>query len=177
MAGRFAVVDAANRFVRWTDRKTIHDEQLVHRSVHVLLHDRAGRLLVQRRHATKQTWPRYWDTSCAGHVEESDYLAGPDDALDAVHAAVAAREVAEELGVSPPLELVARLGPVAGVHYEQIYLYRGTTDGPFTLQPDEVEEVRFVAAAELPGFLAREPVTATLRWLVERDRSIATSES
>ena len=75
MAGRIAVVDGANRFVRWESRKVIHEQQLVHRSVHVLLHDSTGRLLVQRRHHSKQTYPDYWEC-CAGHVEESDYLAG-----------------------------------------------------------------------------------------------------
>jgi isopentenyldiphosphate isomerase len=90
MPGRIAVVDTANRFVRWEDRRTIHEQRLVHRSIHVLLYDSAGRLLVQRRHASKQTHPRCWDVSCAGHVEESDYTGGPDDDLDAVYAAVAA---------------------------------------------------------------------------------------
>lgn len=165
MAGRIAVVDDHNRFVRWEERRAIHEHQLVHRSVHVLLLDRAGRLLVQRRHGTKQTYPRCWDVSCAGHVEESDYTAGPDDDLDAVYAAVATREVAEELGVTPALELVAKFGPVLGVHYEQIHLYRGISDGPFVLQADEVEEHRLLARHELEVFLdGGEPITPALRW-------------
>src|SRR6476659_3830313 len=101
MAGRIAVADESNRFVRWEERRTIHEQQLVHRSIHVVIFDSTGRLLIQRRHASKQTYPRYWDVSCAGHVEESDYTRGPDDDLDAVYAAVAAREVEEELGVTP----------------------------------------------------------------------------
>lgn len=59
---RIAVVDDANRFVRWEDRGTIHEQRLVHRSVHVMIFDGQGNLLVQRRHASKQTY----------HVEESD---------------------------------------------------------------------------------------------------------
>lgn len=168
MAGRIAVVDEHNRFVRWEARRTIHEQQLVHRSIHVLLFDSAGRLLVQRRHHTKQTYPRHWDVSCAGHVEESDYTGGPDDDLEAVYAAVAAREVHEELGVAPPLALVGTFGPVAGVHYEQIHLFRGTSDGPFTLQADEVEEHRLLATDEQEAFLAGpEPITDALRWWLQ----------
>lgn len=171
MAGRIAVVDEHNRFVRWEARTTIHEQRLVHRSIHVLLFDTAGRLLIQRRHHTKQTYPRFWDVSCAGHVEESDYSGGPDDDLDAVYAAVAAREVAEELGVTPVLERAGTFGPVAGVHYEQIHLFRGISDGPFTLQADEVEEHRFVAPAELDEWLAGpEPVTDALRWWLQMIR-------
>jgi isopentenyldiphosphate isomerase len=167
MAGRIAVVDDHNRFVRWEARRVIHEQRLVHRSIHALIVDGAGRLLVQRRHASKQTYPRFWDVSCAGHVEESDYPGDPDSDLDAVYAAVAAREVEEELGVTPALELVGRFGPVIDVHYEQIHLFRGTSDGPFVLQADEVEEHRLLARAALPAFLASgEPITDALRfWL------------
>lgn len=168
MAGRIAVVDEHNRFVRWEARRTIHEQQLVHRSIHVLLFDSAGRLLVQRRHHGKQTYPRYWDVSCAGHVEESDYTGGPDDDLDAVYAAVAAREVEEELGVRPQLARVGAFGPVAGVHYEQIQLFRGTSDGPFALQADEVEEHRLLAPGELDAFVdGGEPITHALRWWLQ----------
>ena len=166
MAGRIAVVDAQNRFVRWEDRRTIHEQQLVHRSVHVAIFDSAGRLLVQRRHAGKQTYPRCWDVSVAGHVEESDYTDGdPDRDLDGVYAAVAAREVEEELGVAPPLERLGRFAPEPGVHYEQIQLFRGVSDGPFTLQADEVEACELLDPQAWSAFLAgNEPITPALRW-------------
>ncbi|MBA2540604.1 MAG: NUDIX domain-containing protein [Deltaproteobacteria bacterium] len=165
MAGRIAVVDDQNRFLRWEDRRTIHEQQLVHRSVHVVIFASDGRLLVQRRHADKQTYPRYWDISVAGHVEESDYAGGPDDDLDAVYAAVAAREVHEELGVAPPLERLGRFAPEPGVHYEQIQLFRGVSDGPFTLQADEVEAYELLDPQAWPALLAgSEPVTPALRW-------------
>lgn len=169
MPGRIAVIDAANRFVRWEDRRIIHEQRLIHRSVYILVFDAAGRLLLQRRHAGKQTNPRCWDVSVAGHVEESDYPAGPDDRLDEVYAAVAARELAEELGVTAALEALEHLGPEPGVHYEQIRLFRARSDGPFTPQPDEVEEIRLATRAELAALLASgEPVTPALRWLAAR---------
>lgn len=169
MPGRIAVVDDANRFVRWEDRRTIHEQRLVHRSAYVLVFDAAGRLLIQRRHRAKQTHPGYWDVSVAGHVEESDYPAGPDDDLDAVYAAVAARELREELGVDAPALRLERLGPEPGVYYEQIHLFRATSDGPFTLQPDEVEAYRLVTRPELEAlFAGGEPVTPALRWLAAR---------
>ncbi len=167
MAGRIAVVDFGNRFVRWEERQTIHERQLVHRSVHVLVFDGASRLLVQRRHRDKQTYPRFWDVSCAGHVEESDYLAGPDEQLDAVYAQVAARELREELGISPALEPLGLFGPEPGVHYEWLQLFRATDNGPYTLQADEVEEHRCLARTELPAWLeGSEAITHSLRWLL-----------
>lgn len=158
---RIAVVDADNRFVRWEARRAIHEQRLVHRSVHVLVFDTRGQLLVQRRHRDKQTYPSHWDTSCAGHVEERDYVGGPDDELDRVYREVAARELFEELGVRAELRLLARLPPEPGVHYEQVHLFACTSDGPYVLQADEVEEVRLVGRDEVP-----EPMTPMLRWLL-----------
>jgi isopentenyldiphosphate isomerase len=167
-----AVVDERNRFVRWESRAVVHRDRLPHRSIHVLVSDSAGNLIVQRRHRDKLTWPRTWDTSVAGHVELGDYPdpARPDDGLEAVYAAVAARELREELGVEAALEPLGVHGPEPGVHYEFLALYRAVSDGPYRLQPEEVEELRAVAPDELRRWIAAgsEPVTSTLRWLVSR---------
>lgn len=175
MAGRIAVVDLADRFVRWEERRAVHDQRLVHRSIHVLLFDSRGRLLLQRRHRAKQTYPGHWDLSCSGHVEESDYgPGGPDHDLDRVYADVARREVEEELGVRARLEPVGHFGPTDDVHYEQIRLFTGRSDGPFTAQADEVEELRHVSRAEFEFMDAagEEPMTATLRWFARRAKPL-----
>jgi isopentenyldiphosphate isomerase len=127
-----------------------------------------GELLIQKRHREKLTFPGCWDISCAGHVEEPDYAAGPDDDLDAVYDAVARRELFEELGVRPDLERLARFGPEPGVHYEHLHLYRARHEGPFTMQEDEVEEVRFVTPRAFDELVSegREPVVPALIWFV-----------
>lgn len=158
MAGRIAVVDAHNRFVRWEARRTIHVERLPHRSIHVLVFNTRGEVLLQKRHRAKQTWPSHWDLSCAGHVEESDYLGGPDARLDEVYLGVAQRELHEELGVHAQLDLLGSFAPTPGVHYEHLRLYRATHDGPFTAQEEEVEGLMF---ADPAAVLAGEPTPQT----------------
>ncbi|MCB9688585.1 MAG: NUDIX domain-containing protein [Alphaproteobacteria bacterium] len=155
-----AVVDDANRFLRWSDRAEVHGGRLLHRSVHVLLFTPDGALVVQRRHPDKLTWPSHWDVSVAGHVERSDYPAGPDERLDEVYAAVAARELEEELGVRTALRCLGAFGPEPGVHYEQLHLFHGVHPGPFRIQPEEVAEV---AAVPLEALDALEPKTLALR--------------
>lgn len=167
MPGRIAVVDAENRFLRWEERRRVHEERLVHRSIYALVFDQAGRLLIQLRHRDKQTFPSTWDVSCAGHVEESDYPGGPDEAVDAVYREVAARELEEELGIpaTTPLDELGHVPPIDGVHYEQIRLFRVTANGPFALQEEEVEEVRFVTPSELEALdQAGLPLTNALRY-------------
>lgn len=168
VAPRIVVVDSNNRFLRWADRREVHAHQLPHRSIQVLLFNAAGDLLIQRRHRDKLTLPGYWDVSCAGHVEEPDYTAGPDDDLDAVYEAVARRELEEELGVRVDVTRLGRFGPEPGVHYEQTHLFRARHEGPFTCQPDEVEEVRFVAPAAFDAMVSegREKLGPSLVWFV-----------
>ena len=149
MGGRIAVVDKEDRFLRWEQRRVIHERRLVHRSVHVLVFDSKGRLIVQQRHRDKQTFALHWDVSCCGHVEESDYPAGPDAELDQVYAEVAARELHEELGVTAPLERLAHFAPVSGVHYEQLRLFRGVSDAELTIQTEELEQAGRRTRAEL----------------------------
>ena len=180
MAGRIAVVDEQNRFLRWEARHVIHERRLVHRSVHVMVFDSRGRLVIQRRHRDKETYPNTWDNSVAGHVEESDYIGGPDDDLDRVYAEVAARELEEELGVSAPLVELGHFPPMPGVHYEQLRLFRTQSDGPFRIQESEVEEIRQVTYEEYQRLVSRRPadsitgapVTHALRffgdWVHER---------
>jgi isopentenyldiphosphate isomerase len=167
--GRIAVVDSNDRFVRWTDRAEIHAQRLPHRTVQIVLHDGAGRLVVQQRHPRKLTFPGCWDVSASGHVEEEDYTGGPDDDLDAVYAQVARRELREELGVEAVLEPVAAHGPEPGVHYEHMRVFRGVADGPYVLQEDEVAAVLLVTRAELDALLdGAAPCTPTLRWFAAR---------
>ena len=167
--GRIAVVDEHDRFVRWEQRRTIHEQQLVHRSVHILVFDSRARLIIQQRHRDKQTQPLHWDSSCCGHVEDSDYLGGPDERLDEVYASVARRELREELGIGARLEVLTHFAPVAGVHYEQLRLFRGFSDEPWTIQPEEVEAAKAVTRAQLDAMLADPGVeiTPSLRFFLD----------
>jgi isopentenyldiphosphate isomerase len=178
MTARVAVVDAQDRFLRWETRQIVHRDQLFHRSIHVLVFDRVpapgadARLVIQRRHRQKLTYPSHWDLSCSGHVEEPDYPAGPDDRLEEVYAATARREVHEELGVDVEVEALGHFAPMAGVHYEQIGLFRAISAGPFVRQEDEVEEIRLVTTRELDALAAAGDLrTRTLDFFAEMARA------
>jgi isopentenyldiphosphate isomerase len=140
------VVDAENRVVGVVTRREMRARRLPHRSTYVLVFDRAGRLFVHLRTATKDVWPSHWDV-CVGGV------LGAGESYDDG----AARELAEEIGVSAPLE---RLFPFAWDDVTTIVhgmAYRATHDGPFRLQPDEVVRGELVAVDDVLGRAAHEP--------------------
>ncbi len=84
----FDVVDANDRVTGHATRRQVHTRRLRHRAVHVLVFDLAGRLFVQKRAATKDTFPSSYDSSASGHLNS-----GED------YDTCAVRELREELGL------------------------------------------------------------------------------
>src|SRR5260370_30637230 len=82
------VVDEQDRPIRGVDRATVHAERLLHRAIHIFVLNNAGELFLQRRSYRKDTFPRKWDSSAAGHVD-----------LGETYEAFATRELREELGL------------------------------------------------------------------------------
>jgi isopentenyl-diphosphate delta-isomerase type 1 len=162
----FDVVDAQDRVIGRAPRGEVHAQKLLHRATHVMVHDAAGRLFLQRRSLGKDTFPGCWDSSCSGHLD-----AGED------YPTAARRELGEEIGwhdTSPPLRPVVKLtaSPETGHEFIQIYLL-GPIAGPFDLNPAEITEGRWVTAAELDALLRDHPdqVAGALRLLWKSHRA------
>ncbi len=146
----FDIVDASDRVIGQAPRGDVHARRLNHRATHILVHDKAGRVFLQRRSLTKDTFPGCWDSSCSGHVD-----AGED------YATAARRELGEELGwhdTSLPLRPLLKLAtsPETGWEFIQIYAL-GPVAGPFTLHPEEIIDGRWLGPEEIVAWIEREP--------------------
>jgi isopentenyl-diphosphate delta-isomerase type 1 len=138
----FDVVDLDDQVVGRSPRREVHARNLLHRAIHVLIHDINARLFLQRRSPAKDTFPGCWDSSCSGHVD-----AGED------YDTAARRELGEELGwhdTRLPLRLLLKLqaSPETGYEFIQIYLM-GPCSGPFDLNPEEITGSRWIVPDEL----------------------------
>lgn len=146
----FDVVDEHDRVVAQAPRHEVHAKKWLHRAVHVLVHDAAGRLFLQRRSLSKDTFPGCWDSSCSGHVDAGEN-----------YTIAARRELGEELGwhdASLPLRHVVKLGASPETGYEFIEIFvMGPISGPFELHPEEITEGRWVASGELDGLMEKAP--------------------
>lgn len=142
----FEVVDENDRVVATKPRSVVHDQHLLHRAVHILVFNRRGELLLQKRSAWKDREPSKWDSSAAGHLEPGeDYAVG------------AARETEEELGVSVILSRLGKIRPCANTGLEFVEVYTARHEGPFILPPAEVEEVAFFAPSVIAQWLDARP--------------------
>lgn len=162
----FDVVDMDDRVVGQAPRGKVHSEKLMHRAVHVLVHDANGHLFLQRRSMSKDTFPGCWDSSCSGHVDS-----GED------YATAARRELGEELGwhdTSLPLRPVVKLNvsPETGYEFIQIYIM-GPLSGPFELHAEEITEGRWIVPSELNILINEYPdhVAGALRLLWRQHRA------
>jgi isopentenyldiphosphate isomerase len=128
-------------------RREVHARGLLHRAVHVLVFDAAGRVFLQKRSMQKDLCPGLRDSSCSGHLDSGeDY----DPA--------AARELGEEIGVHDAKpERWFRIEACVETAQEFVWVYRLRHDGPFTLDPDEIERGEWLAPEEIARQIASRP--------------------
>jgi isopentenyldiphosphate isomerase len=132
------VLDATGQVIGVTTRAEIRARRLPHRCVYILVFNRSGELFIHQRTPTKDVFPGYWDVAVGGVVAAGESF---DLAAD--------REGAEELGV--PL----RVEPLFPFSFSDArttafaHVYRGTHDGPFRLQKEEIVQGCFIPPAEV----------------------------
>lgn len=145
------VVDGRDTVIGLARRGDIHAQGLLHRAVHVLVFDQAGRLYLQRRSANKDTHPGKWTSSASGHVD-------PGESYDQA----ARRELAEELGLESALEPLGRLAARALTEGEFTAVYRATADQEPRPDPHEISEGRFFGLTEARALAAGPLATPSL---------------
>lgn len=143
---QFDVVDESDAFVRTEPRAKVHAQGLRHRASHVLVFNRRGEVLLQKRSAWKDREPSKWDSSAAGHLAPGEsYAAG------------AKRETEEELGVSVELRRIGKIAACANTGQEFVEVFAAEHDGPFVLPPGEIEEVAFFSPSLVTEWLGARP--------------------
>ena len=144
----FDVVDERDEIVGHAPRSEVHRLGLKHRAVHVLIFNSRGELFLQKRSMKKDCFPGAWDSSASGHLN-----------LGEDYDACALREVSEELGVSLS-ECPRRLFKIAAcpeTGQEHVWIYRCVHDGPFVLNPDEIERGGWFKPEELRHWMSHAP--------------------
>lgn len=132
------------------DRATAHEQGIPHRTAHVwLLRHKNGHLqvLLQKRSATKDSYPNCYDISSAGHIP-----AGVDYVPSAL------RELQEELGLTVSADALIHCGdlkisgdevfygkPFHDQEYARVFvLWNDQDETAFQLQEEEVAGIRWM---------------------------------
>lgn len=133
------VVDRDGNAIWVAPRSEIHgNPALIHKVVHVLVFNKKGELLLQKRSASKDVAPGKWDTSVGGHVN-------PDEALPAA----AKREMKEELGIDAQLTYLYSYMHTNSYETEIVYTYSCVHDSEIIFDRLEIDEVRYWSLEEI----------------------------
>ena len=144
----FDIVDEHDEIIGRRTRAEVHRLGLRHRAVHVLVFNRRREVFLQKRSRLKDTFPGAWDSSASGHLD-----AGED------YDTCAIRELREEIGLAvdrAPARLF-KLDACAQTGQEFLWVYRQESEGPFVLNPAEIETGGWFAPDEVSRWLTEKP--------------------
>jgi Isopentenyldiphosphate isomerase len=159
----FDVVDEQDVVIGQAPRSVVHRDGLLHRACHIFVFNSKGEMLLHRRSGDKDEFPLVWSTSASGHVSAGESY---DES--------AQRETFEEIGLTGPLELLAKFPPSKETSNEHVCVYRMTSDQTPTFDPGEIIEGRFISLDEIDEWVSRAPQEFTpsfvllFRWYCEK---------
>ena len=167
-AEQIAWVDEQDNPLGALRRSELRERGLIGRGTYIMLFNSAGELCVHQRTFSKAIYPGFWDVAAGGMVGAGES-----------YAESAARELAEELGVSG-VELTA---------HDHFYFedtgnrlwcsaFSAVWDGPLQLQPEEVLQARFIPIEQVLVEIEQKPycpdsLAALKRYLHSRGLDVA----
>lgn len=143
------IVDELNHEVAHVPRKVMREGDLIHRACYILVFNRNREIFVQKRTMSKDVYPGYLDVATGGVV-----LAGESYELSAK------RELAEELGVHK-VPLASHFDFYHEAENNRVWgrVFSCVADGPFVLQPEEVEDGFFLGVDAVHSLAKSEKFT------------------
>lgn len=128
------LVDEHDRALGRGGKIDVHKRGALHRAFSIIIRDRAGRLLLQKRALGKYHSGGLWTNTCCGHPR-------PGEATEAA----ARRRLEEEMGFTCPLVLGGAIQYQAEldrgmIENEYVHVYLGRYDGPISPDPREAED-------------------------------------
>ena len=141
------VVDSEDMVIGKASRVQVHNNDLMHRSVHILVFNSTGSLFLHKRAMNKDESPGLWDSSAAGHVESGeDYIS------------CAKRELKEELSLSAvQLDEVLSIPAQSKTFWEHVRVYKCVTDSNICINKNEISEGRYMKLSEVRALMQLNP--------------------
>jgi len=136
------VVDMQDQVIGKATRREIHQKQLIHRSIHILVFNSNKQIFLQKRSNTKDENPGIWDTSSAGHVDAGE-----------TYDECAERELWEELRIKESLKPLAKIKACKETYQEHVQVYVCKTNTSITINRNEISEGKYFDWATLPNII------------------------
>jgi isopentenyl-diphosphate delta-isomerase len=143
------VVDENDNVVGQATREECHSRRLIHRCAFVLLYNSRGELLLLKRAAKVDRYPGLYSV-VGEHVKAGES-----------YEEAAKRGMKEELGADVYVEYIAKIPMFSEEEREIGAIFKGVYDGPFRIDPGEVERVTFYPLEEILERFHRNEIQVT----------------
>jgi len=152
MSEKVQIVDENDQAIGSATREETWAKGLYHQTIHIIITDKAGNILLQKRSSQKKLYPNRWTNAVSGHVDEGE-----------TYETSASRELLEEIGISIPLKYLGKFV----FHHEGdgkiINQFNGVFRGEIphetslVLAPEEVSETKWFTKDELAHKITTKP--------------------
>jgi len=162
------VIDADDKPIGSGSKKICHqmvniNQGLLHRAFSVFLFDKEDKMLLQQRASEKITFPDMWTNTCCSHPLGIPGETGStlEESIQGVKRA-AQRKLLHELGIPPEQVPIDQFHFLTRIHYvspsdgkwgeheiDYILFIRPTADITLQINPNEVQDTRYVAQWQL----------------------------
>lgn len=145
------LVDRDDAPIGVSEKQDAHVRGRLHRAFSIFTFDSGGRILLQRRAASKYHSGGLWSNTCCSHPR-------PGEAT----AAAAQRRLFEEMGfdcpLTPAFSLIYRADVGGGlIEHEYDHVFVGTFDGEPAPDPHEVDACRWLHPRDIERELSQHP--------------------
>lgn len=151
MEEKVVLITPEDEIIGLMEKQQAHENGLLHRAFSVFLFNSKGEMLLQKRASQKYHSPNQWTNACCSHPRENE-----------TYLQAAQRRLQEELGISCELEekfhflYKAEVGKNLWEH-ELDHVFTGIYEGHFSLNEDEVGEIRYITMEDLDKELSENP--------------------
>lgn len=151
MEEKVVLVNEKDEVLGLMEKMQAHENGLLHRAFSVFLFNENGDMLLQRRASKKYHSPLQWTNACCSHPRANE-----------TYKQAAERRIKEELGITCDISekfhfiYKADVGQELWEH-ELDHVFVGKYEGDFQLNPDEVQEVRYISMQDLEAEIKLHP--------------------
>jgi isopentenyl-diphosphate delta-isomerase len=145
------LVDAKDNAIGTMDKMEAHYNGALHRAFSILLFNADGEILLQKRSPTKYHSGGLWTNTCCSHPRPEESM---EEALR--------RKLKHEMGIAVDLQFAYKFIYNIKLDKNLIenefdHVYVGTFNGQPSINPEEVEEWKFMNALELRNDIKEHP--------------------
>ena len=135
-------VNSKGKVIGKVSRGVAHkDNKIIHKAVGLVVFDKKGRILMQKRSQTKDLYPGVWTVSASGHVDLGE------ESKEAI-----LREAKEEIGLQLNLRDIIFLNKslVRSIKETELMVHFYTiSDGPFKFNKQEIQKLAWFSKQEI----------------------------